>query len=105
MDIAELRDLTATARASKEEIEDDEFNTSLLRKNLDTLIQEAASKGKSELSLNFYYVKEIVLGKRYDGPTIEVAIRHYSREGFCVYKENRLSLNDYDNTSLIISWM
>ena len=105
MDIIKLREQTAAARAYKEKIEDDEFNTSLLRKNLDTLIQEAASKGKSELSLNFCCIKEIVLGERYGGPTIEAAIRHYSREGFYVRKENWLSRNDYGNTSLIISWM
>ena len=105
MDITKLREQTAAARASKEKIEDDEFNTSLLRKNLDTLIQEAASNGKSELSLNFYCIKEIVLGERYGGPTIEAAIRHYSREGFYVRKENWRSTNDYGNTSLIISWM
>ena len=105
MDITELRNKTAAARASKEEVEDNEFNTSLLRKNLDTLIQKAASKGKSELSLNFYCIKEIVLGERYGGPTIEAAIRHYSAEGFSVRKEYLLSSNDYSNESLIISWM
>ena len=105
MDITKLREQTAAARASKEKIEDAEFSTSLFRKYFDALIKEAAANGKSKISINFYRAKEHIFCERYCSPAIEAAIRHYSREGFYVRKENCLSPNGYGNTNLIISWM
>ena len=104
MNITELRSQTSNARASKEAIEDREFNDSPLRSHIDKLIKEAASCGESEVSPNYYYTKEDVLGDRYGGPSIEAAIRHYSREGFFARQKHWLSPNGYGNTSLIISW-
>ena len=104
MDIAELRRQTALARASRETSEDAEFNSSPLRKYFDRLIQKASASGDSKVSPNFYYAKEQVLGERYGGPSIEAAIRHYSREGFSARQEHWCSPNGYGNTSLIISW-
>lgn len=104
MDITELRAQTIAARASKEAIEDTEFGSSPLRKYFDQLIQEAAGRGESKVSPNFYCAKERVLGKKYGGPSIEAAIRHYSHEGFSARKEHWCSPNGYGNTSLVISW-
>ena len=105
MDITKLREQTAAARASKEKIEDAEFSTSLFRKYFDALIKEAAANGEGKISTNFYCAKEHIFCERYCSPAIEAAIRHYSREGFYVRKENCLSPNGYGNTNLIISWM
>ena len=104
MNITKLRSQTGRARASKEATEDREFNDSALRRHIDKLIKEAASCGESEVSPNYYYTKETVLGDRYGGPSIEAAIRHYSREGFSARQKSWLSPNGYGNTSLIISW-
>ena len=103
MDIAKLRSQTASARASKEAIEDAEFNDSPLRHYIDKLIKEAAKNGKYEISPNYYYAKEFVFGYGYDGPSIDVAIRHYSNEGFSANQEH-CSCNGYGVTLLIISW-
>ena len=105
MDIAKLRSQTASARSSIEANEDAEFNSSPLREYFDRLIQNASARGESKVSPNFYYAKEQVLGERYGGPSIEAAIRHYSREGFSAHQESWCSPNGYGNTSLIISWM
>lgn len=105
MDITKIREQTAAARAFKEELEKVEFLYSPLKELFDRRIQKAASKGKGELSLNFFDIKERVLGERYGGPTIDTVIRHYSNEGFDVRKENLLSPNGSGNMSLIISWM
>ena len=104
MDITKLRKQTAAARASKEEREEAEFMTSPLKDFFDRRIKEAANEGKSELSLNFYYTKECVLGYRYNGPTIDAVIRHYSNEGFSAWHESWLSPNGCGNTSIVISW-
>ena len=104
MNIEDIRKQTESARASKEAIEDTEFNESPLREYIDGLITQASKRGESKISPNFYYTKEEVLGERYGGPSIEAAIRHYSREGFYAYKESWCSPNGYGNTSLIISW-
>ena len=112
MDIAKLRKQTAAAcaavaasRAATSAALDAEFNNSPLKEYIDRRIQEAANKGKSELSLNFFDIKERALGNRYGGPTLGAAIYHYSNEGFLVYSKSWLSPNGYGNTSLIISWM
>ena len=104
MDITELRNLTAAARASKEAREEAEFVASPLKAFFDRRIKEVAAEGKSELSLNFYYVKERELGDKYDGPTIEAVTRHYLSEGFTAWHESWLSPTGYGNTSIIISW-
>ena len=104
MDITKLRKQTA-AHAVKDVALDTEFNNSPLKKYIDRKIQEAANKGKSELSLNFFDIKERVLGKKYSGPTLDAVIRHYSNEGFLAYSKSWLSQNGDGNTSLIISWM
>lgn len=104
MDITKLRNQTASARASKEAKENAEFSSSPLREYFDRLIKNAAANGKSEVSLNFYCTKERVLGHTYGDPSIEVAIRHYLREGFSARQEHWLSPNGYGNTSLVISW-
>ena len=105
MDIIKLREQTAAARASKDSVLDAEFNNSPLKEYIDRRIQEVANNGESELSLNFFDIKERVLGERYGGPTIGSAVRHYSNEGFSTYSKSWLSQNDNFNTSLIISWM
>ena len=105
MDIIKLRKQTAAARASKDAVLDAEFNNSLLKEYIDYCIQEVANNGESELSLNFFDIKERVLGERYGGPTLRAAIRHYSNEGFSAYIKSWLSPNGHDNMSLIISWM
>lgn len=104
MDITKLRSQTANARASKEAIEDAEFNDSPLRSYIDKLIEKASKNGECEISPNYYYTKEIVLGKKYGGPSIDTAIRHYNHEGFRAYLKSWCSPNGYGNTSLIISW-
>ena len=104
MNIEDIRKQTESARASKEAIEDTEFNESPLREYIDGLIARASKRGESKISPNFYCAKEEVLGERYGGPSIEAAIRHYSREGFYAYMKNWCSPNGYGNTSLIISW-
>ena len=104
MDITELRNKTAAARASKEAREEAEFLASPLKEFLDRRIKEAAAEGKSEVSLNFYYIKERVLGDKYDGPTIGAVIRHYLSEGFIAWHESWCSPTGYGNTALVISW-
>lgn len=104
MDITEIRNQTANARAAKEAREEAEFMASPLKDCIDERIQKAVNEGESEVSLNFYYTKERVLGDKYDGPTIDAVIRHYSNEGFSARHESWLSPNGYGNTSLIISW-
>ena len=104
MDITKLRKQTAAARASKEALEEAEFMASPLKDFFDRRIKEAANEGKSELSLNFYYTKECVLGDCYSGPTIDAVIRHYSNEGFSAWHESWLSPNGCGNTRIVISW-
>ena len=104
MDITKLRSQTANARASKEATEDAEFNDSPLRRYIDKLINEAAKNGEYKISPNYYCTKKDVLGEKYGGPSIDVAIRHYLREGFSAYEKSWCSPNGYGNTSLIISW-
>ena len=104
MDITKLRKQTAAARASKEAREEIEFMTSPLKEFFDRRIKEAVNEGKSKLSLNFYYTKECVFGDRYNGPTIDAVIRHYSNEGFSAWHESWLSPNGCGNTNIVISW-
>ena len=104
MNINEIRKQTLMAHTSKEAAEDAEFNNSSIREHFDRRIKEAAAKGKSEVSSNYYYIKELILGNKYKGPSIEAAVRHYIREGFSARRENWLSPNGYGNTALIISW-
>ena len=104
MDITKLRNQTAAARASKEALEEAEFLASPLKAFFDRRIQEAADEGKSELSLNLYYIKERELGDKYDGPTLAAVIRHYMNEGFIAWHESWLSPTGYGNTNIIISW-
>jgi len=104
MDITKLRSQTASARASREANEDAEFSSSPLREYFDQLIQSASKRGESEVSPNFYYAKEQVLGERYGGPSLDAAIRHYLREGFSAHEKSWCSPNGYGNTSLVISW-
>ena len=104
MDITEIRNQTVAARASKEAREEAEFVASPLKEFLDRRIKEAAAEGKSELSLNFYYIKERELGDKYRGPTIDAVIRHYRNGDFLAYSKNWLSPNGYGNTALVISW-
>lgn len=104
MDITELRNQTTAARAAKEAREEAEFLASPLKEFLDRRIKGAAAEGKSEVSLNFYYIKERVLGNKYHGTTIDAVIRHYRNGDFLVYSKSWLSPNGYCNTSLVISW-
>ena len=104
MDITEIRNQSAASRASKEAREEAEFMASPLKAFFDRRIKEAAAGGKSELSLNFYYIKERELGDKYSGPTIGAVIRHYLSEGFIAWHESWLSPTGYGNTSLVISW-
>ena len=104
MDITEIRNQTAAVRASKEAREEAEFVASPLKDCIDDRIQKAANKGESEVSLNFYYLKQCVLGDTYNGPTIGAVIRHYSNEGFSARHESWFSPNGYGNTALVISW-
>ena len=104
MDITELRNQTTTARVAKEAREEAEFLASPLKEFLDRRIKEAAAEGKSEVSLNFYYIKERELGDKYSGPTIDAVIRHYRNGDFLAYSKNWLSPNGSGNTALIISW-
>ena len=104
MDITELRNKTAAARASKEAREEAWFMASPLKEYIDQRIQEAANEGENKTSLNFYYSKKRVLGYEYSGPKIDAVIRHYKNEGFVAYSESWLSPNGYGNTALVISW-
>ena len=52
MDIAKLRSQTANARASKEAVEDREFNDSPLREYIDGLISRASKRGESKIGPN-----------------------------------------------------
>lgn len=104
MDITEIRNQTAAARASKEAREEAEFMASPLKNCIDERIQKAANNGESEVSLNFYYLKQCVLGDKYNGPTIDAVIRHYRNGDFLAYSKNWLSPNGYGNTALVISW-
>ena len=105
MDITTLRKQTADALAAKEAREEDEFLASPLRKYIDQRIRAEASQGRNTLELNFYYVKERVLGDKYIGPTIDDTIRHYSNDGFTAWKKHWLSPNGNGHTALIISWL
>lgn len=96
MNIIELRNKTVAARAIKDAAEDAEFNTSPLRKYIDKRIQEAASNGEGKLALNFYYAKECACCKRYGGPSMAAALRHYQSEGFIAFPERAY---------IVISWM
>ena len=104
MNINEIRKQTIAAHTSKEAAEDAEFKNSPVREYFDEQIKEAVAKGKSEVSANYYYITERVLGKKYSGPSINSAIRHYTREGFAAREYSWLSPNGYGNTALIISW-
>ena len=104
MNINEIRKQTIAAHTSKEAAEDAEFNNSPVREHFDRRIKEAAANGKSEVSDNYYYIKERILGDKYKGPSIKAAIRHYTREGFAAREYSWLSPNGYGNTALIISW-
>ena len=105
MDITELRNKTAAARASKEAREEAWFMASPLKEYIDQRIKEATNEGENKTSLNFYYIKKRVLGYEYSGPKIDAVIRHYRNEGFVAYSNTWLSPNGSGNTSLIISWM
>ena len=104
MDITTLRKQTADALAAKEAREEDEFLASPLRKYIDQRIRAEASQGRNTLELNFYYVKERVLGDKYIGPTIDDTIRHYSNDGFTAWQKHWLSPNGNGHTALIVSW-
>ena len=96
MNIIELRNKTLAARAVKDTALDAEFKASPLRKYIDKRIQEAASNGEGKLALNFYYAKECACCKRYGGPSMAAALRHYQNEGFKALFERK---------NIIISWM
>ena len=104
MDITTLRKQTADSLAAKEARKNTEFNVSPLRKYIDQRIRAEASQGRNKLELNFYYVKERVLGDKYSGPTINETIRHYSKDGFCAWEMHWLSPNGNGHTALVISW-
>ena len=104
MDIAKLRSQTASARASKEATEDAKFNDSPLREYIDGLIEQASKRGESEITPNYYCMKERVLGEKYGGPSIDAVIRHYIHKGFDAYDKSWCSPNGYGNTSLVVSW-
>lgn len=104
MDITTLRNQTAVARSSKEAHEEAEFLASPLRKYIDQRIRAEMSQGRNRLELNFYYVKERVLGDKYKGPTINDTISHYSKDGFCAWETHWLSPNGNGHTALVISW-
>ena len=104
MDITTLRKQTADALAAKEVCKNAEFNNSPLCKYIDQRIRAEASQGRNKLELNFYYVKERVLGDKYSGPTINETIRHYSKDGFCAWEMHWLSPNGNGHTALVISW-
>ena len=96
MNIIELRNKTLAARAVKDTALDAEFKASPLRKYIDKQIQEAASNGEGKLTLNFYYANECAQGKRYGGPSMAAALRHYQSEGFIAFPER---------AHIVISWM
>ena len=96
MNIIELRNKTMVARTLKDIAADAEFNTSPLRKYIDQQIQLAADNGEGKVALNFSYVKERVLEKKYGGPTMAAALRHYQSEGFVVFPEH---------ANIVISWL
>ena len=96
MNIIELRNKTLAARAVKDTALDAEFNASPLRKYIDKQIQEAARNGEGKLALNFYYANECAQGKRYGGPSMAAALRHYQSEGFIVFPEHE---------NIVISWL
>ena len=96
MNIIELRNKTAAARAAKDAALDAEFNTSPLRKYIDQRIQEAADNGEGKVALNFSYAKECALHLKYGGPTMAAALRHYQSEGFVVFPEH---------ANIVISWL
>ena len=104
MDITTLRKQTAASRVSKENREEAEFMASPLKDYIEQRIQEAANEGENKTSLDFYYIKKRVLGDEYDGPMIDVVIRHYKNEGFVAYSKSWLSPNGDGNTAIVISW-
>ena len=104
MDITTLRKQTADAHAAKKARGEAEFVASPLRKYIDQRIRAEASQGRNKLELNFFYVKERVLGDKYSGPTINETIRHYSKDGFCAWEMHWLSPNGNGHTALVISW-
>ena len=104
MNITTLRKQTADALAAKEARKNAEFDVSPLRKYIDQRIRAEASQGRNKLELNFYYVKERILGDKYSGPTINETIRHYSKDGFCAWETHWLSQNGNGHTALVISW-
>ena len=104
MDITELRNKTAAVQAAKESVENSEFINSPLKACIDSKIQEAADRGESTLSLEFYCLKQRKLGSRYGGPMIDTVIRHYQNEGFIAWPKYWWAAEGYSNVSLNISW-
>ena len=96
MNNIELRNKTLAARPVKDTALDAEFKASPLRKYIDKRIQDAASNGEGKLALNFYYAKECAQSKRYGGPSMAAALRHYQSEGFVAFPERAY---------IVISWM
>lgn len=82
MDFTKIYNQTAAIRATNESREDIEFKNSQLHKYINNQIYKAAAKGKNNVCLGFYTIKEYVLGDKYGGPTIDAVIRHFSNEGF-----------------------
>ena len=105
MNIAEIRNKTIAARAAKNSKFADEFKNSPLKEYIDKRINEVAEEGESELWLDFYAVKQRILGHKYGGPLMSSVIHHYQNEGFTATPRHAPAPDGYEIIALVISWM
>ena len=104
MDITEIRSRTNSVRATKEAQEDAMFETSRMRKWLDSEIKRAADCGEDHIGPNWYYMCGVLYRSRYDGPSIDAAVRYYQNKGFNASIQHWCSPNGDGNTGLVIHW-
>ena len=102
MNIAEIRRKTFAARASNDAFLIKEFSNSSLKKYINKQIHKAAEKGESELWLDFYATKKLLLGYKYGVPTMSSAIHYYQNKGF---EATSRRVPCSENIALVISWM
>ena len=102
MNIAEIRRKTAAARASNDAFLIKEFSNSPLKKYINKQIHKAAEKGESELWLDFYTIKQSMLGEKYGVPTMSSAIHYYQNKGF---EATSCRMPCSENVAIVISWM
>ena len=105
MNAAEIRNKTVAARAAKNAEWAAQFRNSPLKEYIDKRINELAEEGESELWLDFYAIKQRILGYKYCGPLLSSVIHHYQNEGFTATSRVAPAPDGYEMVALVISWM